>query len=124
MRRKFLSALAALALAGPVLVYAAPDESQKQLMQRSAEARSKLSAAQAAQGTQRDKMLQEHMEMMGQMTKQMNAARPGPNATPQQLREWIDEHMKLMDQMMGQMMDAQRMMMPMGAGSMMMKGSK
>ena len=117
MKRRFLAAMAALVLAGPMLAYAAPDEAQKQLLQRSAEAKRKLDAAQAAQGTQRDKLMQEHMDLMGQMMKQMQSARPGPNATPQQMREWIDEHMKVMDQMMSQMMDGQRMMMsPMDGG--------
>ena len=119
MKRKFLVALATLMLAGPMLVYAAPDEAQKQILQRSAEAKRKLEAAKTAQGTQRDKLLQEHMDLMGQMMKQMSSARPGANATPQQLREWIDEHMKVMDQMMSQMMDAERMMMgPMGGHDM------
>lgn len=122
MRRTFLSALLMASLAGPLLVNAAPDEAQKQLLQRSAEARRKLDLAQAAQATQRSQLLQEHMDLMGQMMKQMHSARPGPNATPRELREWIDEHMKLMDQMMGQMMDAERMMMPMGSGSMMKGG--
>lgn len=124
MKRRFLSALAVALLAGPLLALAAPDESQRQLMQRSMEARRKLDAAGSAQGAQRDKLLQEHMSLMGQMTKQMSSMRPGPNATPQQLREWIDEHLKLMDQMMGQMMDAERMMMPMRDAPMMMKGGK
>lgn len=125
MKRRFLSALAVAMLAGPMLASAAPDESQKQLMQRSMEAQRKLDAARNAQGAQRDKLLQEHMDLMGQMMKQMTSARPGPNATPQQLREWIDEHLKLMDQMMSQMMDAERMMMmPMREGHMMMKGGK
>lgn len=123
MKRSFLAALAAVAVAGPMLVYAAPDEAQKQLMQRSAEARRKLEAAQAAQGEQRDKLIQEHMALMDQMMKQMSTARPGPNATPQQMREWIDEHMKLMNDMMKQMMDGERMMMmgPGGHGMMMKK---
>lgn len=117
MKRKFLAAMATLVFVGPMLAYAAPDEAQKQLLQRSADARRKLDAAQAAQGAQRDKLMQEHMGLMDQMMKQMQSARPGPNATPQQMREWIDEHMKVMDQMMKQMMDGQRMMMgPMGGG--------
>ena len=123
MKRRFLAAMAALALAGPMLAYAAPDEAQKQLMQRSAEAKRKLDAAKAAQGAERDKLLQEHMDLMSQMMKQMHSARPGPNATPQQLREWIDEHMKVMDQMMSQMMDGERMMIGTGAGHPMMKGA-
>lgn len=117
MKRRLLFAMAALVLAAPMLADAAPDEAQKQLLQRSAEAKRKLDAAQTAQGTQRDKLMQEHMDLMGQMMKQMQSARPGPNASPQQMREWIDEHMKVMDQMMSQMMDGQRMMMkPMGTG--------
>jgi uncharacterized protein YicC (UPF0701 family) len=116
MKRRLLFAITGLVLAGPMLAYAAPDEAQKKLMQRSAEAQRKLEAAKASQGAQRDKLMQEHMDSMGQMMKQMQSARPGPNATPQQMREWIDEHIKVMDQMMSQMMDGQRMMMgPMGA---------
>lgn len=119
MRRIFLTAVAAFAVAGPLAVLAAPDEAQKQLMQRSAEARRKLDAAKAAQGAERDKLLQEHMDLMDQMMKQMHSARPGPDATPQQMRGWIDEHLKVMDQMMKQMMEGERMMM--GSGHMMMK---
>ena len=125
MKRRFLAAIAALVLAAPTLVYAAPDEAQKQLLQRAAEARRKLEAAQAAQGAQRGKLLQEHMDLMQQMMKQMTSARPRPNATPQELRAWIDEHMKVMEQMMSQMMDGERMMMgTMGTGQPMMKGGK
>lgn len=119
MKRSFLAGVAALALAGPLLAFAAPDEAQKQLMQRSMEARRKLEAAQGAQGAQRDRLMQEHAGLMEQMMKQMTTARPGPDATPQQLREWIDEHLKLMDEMMKQMMQGERMMM--GGGHMMMK---
>ena len=127
MKRRFMVAMAALMLTSPMLAYSAPDEAQKQLMQRSMEAKKKLEAAQAAQGAQRNKLMQEHMDLMGQMMKQMHSARPGPNATPQQMREWIDEHLKVMDQMMSQMMDAEHMMMGPMRGSQnmdMMKGSK
>ena len=64
MKRSFLAVAAALALAGPMLVYAAPDEAQKQLLQRSQEARRKLDAAQNMQGPQRDKLMQEHMALI------------------------------------------------------------
>ena len=121
MKRSFLAAAAALALAAPMLIYAAPDETQRQLMQRSREAQSKLEAAQSAQGAQRDKLMQEHMALMGQLMKQMSSARPGPSATPQQMREWIDEHVKVMDEMMKQMMSGERMMMMGGPGVMMKK---
>lgn len=120
MKRTFLAAAVALALAGPLFALAAPDEAQKQLMQRAMEARRKLDTAQGAQGAQRDKLMQEHLGLMDQMMKQMTTARPGPDATPQQLRAWIDEHLKLMDEMMKQMMQGERMMM-MGGDHMMMK---
>lgn len=123
MRRAFLAAAAALALAAPLLSYAGPDESQKQLQQRSVEARRKLEAAQNAQGAQRDKLIEEHMALMQQMMSQMTSARPGPNATAAQMREWIDEHLKLMDEMMKQMMQGERMMMG-SHGSMMGSGSE
>jgi uncharacterized protein YicC (UPF0701 family) len=118
MKRRFLATMVALVLAAPMFAYAAPDEAQKQLLQRSAEARRKLDAAKVAQGADRDKLLQEHMDLMNQMMKQMHSARPGPNATPQQMREWIDEHVKVMDEMMKQMMDGERMMMGPGGGMM------
>ena len=125
MKRRTWSLLAAALLAGPIIVYAAPDEVQRQLTQRALDANRKLQTAQSAQGAQRDALMQEHMDLMNQMMKQMGAARPGPNATPQQLREWIDEHLKLMDQMMSQMMDSRRMMMgPMKDGQHMMKMGK
>jgi uncharacterized protein YicC (UPF0701 family) len=127
MKRRYTVTLIALMLMSPLLGYAAPDEAQKQLIQRSMEAKQKLQAAQTAQGAQRNKLMQEHMDLMGQMMKQMQSARPGPNATPQQMRDWIDEHLKVMDQMMSQMMDAEHMMMGPMSGSHdmnMMKGSK
>ena len=111
MRRTFLAATALLALTGALPAHAGPDEAQRQLMQRSAEGRRKLEAAQNAQGAQRDKLLQEHVALMQQMTSQMTSARPGPNATAPQMREWIDEHLTLMGDMMKQMMQGERMMM-------------
>jgi uncharacterized protein YicC (UPF0701 family) len=111
MKRIILAIAAAIALAAPVAGITAPDEVQKQIMQRSAEARKKLAAAQAAQGAERQKMMQEHMKMMQDITGQMQKAKPRAGMTPEQMREWIDEHMKLMNEMMGQMMDEHHMVM-------------
>lgn len=122
MKRRFLAAVA-LALAGPMLAYAGPDDTQRLLMQRAREAQSKLDAAQAAQGAQREKMIGDHLTLMQQMLNQMNSDRPGSNATPQQMREWIEEHIKLMDVMMTQMMQGERMMMGSQGSSMMGSGS-
>ena len=111
MRKLLIAALTGFALMAPPAGLAAPDEIQKQMIQRVQEAKQKLAAAQAASGAQRQKMMQEHMKLMQDMMAQMRTAKPRDGMTPQQMREWIDEHLKLMDQMMGQMMDEHHMMM-------------
>lgn len=115
---KILTAiLATLVLAIPLSAISGPDEAQKQLIQRAQEAKKKLAAAQAAQGAERQKMMQEHIKMMQDMMAQMQKAKPRGGMKPEEMREWIDEHMKLMQEMMGQMMDEHHMMMGMGGMS-------
>jgi ABC-type transporter MlaC component len=111
MKRILIAVVAGLAIAMPMLGTAAPDEAQKQMIQRAQEAKKKLAAAQATSGAERQKMMQEHMKMIQGMMTQMQKAKPGGGMSPQQMREWIDEHMKLMQEMMGQMMDEHHMMM-------------
>lgn len=111
MKKLSASMIAALILVLPFAGLAAPDEAQKQLIQRAQEAKKKLADAQAASGAERQKMMQEHMKMMQTMMAQMQKAKPSTGMSPEQMREWIDEHMKLMGEMMGQMMGEQRMMM-------------
>ena len=122
MKRILIALVTGLAMAMPVLGTAAPDEAQKQLIQRAQDAKKRLSAAQAASGAERQKMMQEHMKMMQDMMAQMQKAKPGGGLSPQQMREWIDEHMKLMQEMMGQMMDEHHMMMMPGMSGMGMQG--
>ncbi len=111
MKKMFAATVAALVLALPLSGMAAPDEAQKQLIQRAQEAKEKLAAAQAASGAERQKMMQEHMKMMQDMMAQMRKAKPAAGMKPEQMREWMDEHMKLMNEMMGQMMGEHHMMM-------------
>jgi uncharacterized protein YicC (UPF0701 family) len=121
MNKIAVAILAVFALAMPLSGVAAPDEAQKQLIQRAQEAKKKLAAAQSAQGAERQKMMQEHMKMMQDMMAQMQKAKPRGGMTPDQMREWIDEHMKLMQEMMAQMMDEHHMIMQgggMGMGGM------
>jgi len=87
MRKVLLPALIALAAAVPLASTAAPDEAQKQLIQRAQEAKKKLAAAQAAQGAERQKMMQEHMKMMQDMMAQMQKAKPRGGMKPEQMRE-------------------------------------
>ena len=111
MNKLFTAALAALVLALPLAGIAGPDETQKQLIQRAQESKKKLAAAQAAQGAERQKLMQEHMKLMQETMAQMQKAKPRGGMTPEQMREWIDEHLKLMHEMMGQMMGEHHMMM-------------
>ena len=111
MKNLILAVIAGVIFAAPLAGVTAPDEAQKQMIQRAQEAKRKLAAAQAAQGAERQKMMQDHMKMMQTMMAQMQKAKPRAGMTPDQMREWIDEHMKLMNEMMGQMMDEHHMMM-------------
>lgn len=111
MKKLLIAVLAGVVFALPLAAFSGPDESQKMLIQRSQEAKRKLAAAQSASGTERQKMMQEHMQMMQGMMAQMRKAKPREGMSSQQMREWMDEHLKLMDQMMGQMMDEHHMMM-------------
>lgn len=110
-RRTAAVAILAAALAAPLVGNTAPDETQKQWIQRTQEAKKKLAAAEAAKGAERQKMLQEHMKMMDGLMTQMQTAEPRAGMPPGQMREWMDEHMKLMREMMGQMMTEHHMMM-------------
>ena len=108
---KLLTALLAGSLALPLAARSAPDEAQKELSRHAHEAKEKLAAAEGASGAEREKMMQEHMKMMQAMMTQMQKAKPGADATPEQKSEWMEEHMKVMQEMMSQMMGEQRMMM-------------
>lgn len=111
MKRMLIAVVTGLAITIPLLGTAAPDEAQKQLIQRAQEAKKRLSVAQAAAGAERERMMQDHMKMMKEVMAQMQKAKPSAGMKPEQMREWIDEHMKLMHEMMGQMMDEHHMMM-------------
>jgi len=111
MNKPLIAIVAALALALPLATISAPDEAQKSLNQHAHDTQKKLTAAQAAQGPERQKMMQEHMKMMQDMMAQAEKAKPRAGMTPEQKGEWMDEHMKLMHEMMSQMMGEQQMMM-------------
>ena len=107
----FAVLVAAVALLLPLASMAGPDQQQQMLIQKVQQAKKELAAAQAATGTERQKMMEAHMKMMDDVMAQMQKAKPGTGMTPEQMREWIDEHLKLMNEMMGQMMDEHHMMM-------------
>ena len=111
MKRFMVAVAGALMLTLPMPMIAAPDETQKAIIQRVHDAKRKLDAAQAAQGAERQKMMQEHMALMDQVMAQMEKAEPRAGMQPAAMREWIDEHIKLMRELMGQMMAEHHMIM-------------
>ena len=110
--KRVLLAIATSALIGlPFVSQAAPDEAQRQMIQRIQEQKQKLTAAQAAQGAERQKLMTEHMKMMQGTMGKMQAMKPRADMSPKEKDEWMAEHQKLMDQLMGQMMEEHHMMM-------------
>ena len=94
-------------------VSAGPDENQRMMTQQIMQAKQKLAAAEAAQGAERQKMMQEHMAMMQQTMGEMQKMKARDDMTPAEQKEWIAQHQKLMDMMMGQMMDEHHLMLQM-----------
>ena len=82
------------------------------------QAKQKLQQAEAAKGTERQKLMSEHMQMMRGMMEKMQAMKPNAGMNMQEHEDWINEHQKLMGDMMGQMMEEHHMMMDMGCMSM------
>lgn len=98
--------LSATAMAGP-------DENQRMLQQQIIKSRHKLQQAEAANGSEREKLMGEHMKMMQENMKKMQAMKPKAGMSMQDHEEWINQHQKLMEDMMGQMMEEHHMMMGM-----------
>ena len=66
---------------------------------------------QRAQGAERDKLMQEHMNEMQETMGKIQSMKPRDGMTPPEQKEWMEEHQKLMQQMMGQMMTEHHIMM-------------
>lgn len=110
--KRLITTVAVIAFAAaPLATLAGQDEAQRQITQRLQAQKLKLAAAEKAQGTERDKLMQEHMRMMQETMGKMQAMNPRDGMTPKEQKEWMDEHQKLMQQMMDQMMAEHHMMM-------------
>ena len=101
---------------------AAQDEFQHQLTLHVIQAREKLQNAKAAQGEERQKLMDEHMKMMTENMDKCAAMKPKTGLSAQERDEWFSEHQKLMKEIMDQMMEEHQMMMgmncmPMNSGS-------
>ena len=110
--KRIIATVALLAFAAlPLASLAGQDETQRLATQQLMQAKQKLAAAEKAQGTERNKLMQEHMKMMSDTMGKMQAAKPRDGMSPQEQKEWIAEHQKLMDEMMGQMMQEHHLLM-------------
>ena len=87
MKNVLATLLSGSMMALPLAASSAPDEAQKQLIQHSHEAKKTLAAAEGASGAERQKKMQEHMKMMQNMMAEMQKAKPGAGATPEQKGE-------------------------------------
>ena len=110
MKSKLLTAVLLAFLTTSFSALAAPDESQRQLIQRAAAAKQTLQRAEAAKGPERKSLMAEHMKMMKEVMDKMAAMKPKAGMSMQEHEEWISEHQKLMEQVMGQMMDEHHLM--------------
>lgn len=73
--KRILIAIATSALIGlPLMSQADPDEAQRQMIRRIQEQKQKLAAAQAAQGVERQKLME---QMMGQMMEEHHMVMQG-----------------------------------------------
>ncbi len=90
---------------------AGQDEFQRQMIQRVQQAKQKLQQAEAAKGSERQKLMEEHMRMMKETMEKMQAMKPKAGMSMQEHEDWISQHQKLMDDMMGQMMGEHHLMM-------------
>lgn len=94
-----------------VSAFAGQDSFQRAMTQRVQQAKLKLQQAEAAKGVERQKLMDEHMNMMHEAMSKMKEMKPKTDMTMQEHEDWINEHQKLMDQILGQMMEEHEMLM-------------
>ena len=83
--KRFITTAALIAFAAiPLSSLAGQDEGQRLITQRLQEQKLKLAAAEKAQGAERDKLMQDHMNMMQETMGKMQAMKPRDGMTPQE----------------------------------------
>lgn len=111
MKSTIIAGIVAVLLGISVAATAAPDEAQRQAIQRITAAKQKLAQAEAAKGEQRKMLMGEHMKMMKENMDKMGGMKPKPGMSMHEHEEWMKEHHGMLQQMMDQMMGQHRMMM-------------
>lgn len=105
----FLSAAIAL----PSAVLAPPPPYLDRLHKKSEEAQKKLREAEQAQGLVRQKLIQEHMEMMSSIMQKMRDIEPTKGMTMQEHEELIAAQRGILEQLLGQMMKEHHLLLEM-----------
>ncbi len=90
-----------------VPAFAAPDS----LTQFAIQSQQKLRQAKAAKGVERQKLMEEHMNMMKEIMGKMQDMKPKAGMSMQDHEDWINEHQKLMEDVMGQLTEEHRLLM-------------
>lgn len=78
---------------------------QEQLIQNIQVTKQKLKQAEAAKGTEQEKLLTEHMQMLHENMVACREMRPKAGLTEKERDEWFAEHQKIMDDLMSQMIE-------------------
>lgn len=98
------------AIALPSTVLAPPPPYLDMLHRKSEEAQKKLREAEQAKGSERQQLIQEHMEMMDSIMRKMGDIKPAKDMSMQEHEELIAAQRELLDQLLGQMMKEHHML--------------
>ena len=104
--------LAVMALPSSVLGLP-PYLDMDRLLKKSEEAQKKLMQAEQAQGSERQKLIQEHMAMMDAIMRKMQDIKPTKDMTMQEHEELIARQREILEQLLGQMMKEHHMLLEM-----------
>jgi ribosome-binding protein aMBF1 (putative translation factor) len=110
-RPTIAAATLAVVVSFPCAAFADPHPLQQRLQRQLDMANTKQEAAERAKGSERQKLISEHMEMIQQAMQQMQAAKPQAGMSMQEYEEWITEHQKLMDEVLQQMIKDHELLM-------------
>ena len=103
--------IASLGFAATSAIARGPDFEQQRLMVQVLQARQKLQQAEAAKGTEQQKLMGEHIQMLHDDMVACREMKPKAGMTESERDAWFAEHQKIMDDMMSQMMEEHKVKM-------------
>lgn len=116
MKNKIINTLIATALIASLgfastSAIAGRDFFQEQLIQNLQVTKQKLEKAKTSKGTEQQKLINEHSQMLHDNMVTCREMKPKAGMTEQERDEWFAEHQKIMDDLMSQMMEEQKLKM-------------